>query len=82
MTVTVDFDDALRAKLGGPQALELSATTVHGALIQVAQAYPALHMFNCEGELRSILKIRKNELPVTVKDALADGDTLLLYMGA
>ncbi len=61
--------------------MEVTGRTVHQALFQVARTYPALHMFNCDGELRSILKAVKNGEPATVTDALQDGDILLLSIG-
>ena len=39
--------------------MAVDAVSVHGALVQIARTYPSLHMFNCEGELRSILKVQK-----------------------
>lgn len=41
---------------------------------QVAQAYPAFRMFNCDGELRSILRLRRNGAPAQVGGALAEGE--------
>lgn len=81
MAIKVEFDENVRRKIGGAEGMAVEAASVHGALIQVARTYPALHMFNCEGELRSILKVQKNGQPATVRDDLADGDTLRLYMG-
>lgn len=81
MTITVEFDDKIRQKIGGAERLDVTATTVHGALIQVARTYPALHMFNCEGELRSILRVTRNGQPAAAGEALAEGDALRLGMG-
>ncbi len=82
MAIKVEFSDALRQWVGEMTDMETSAQTVHQALFAVARAYPALHMFNCEGELRSILRFRKNGEPAKVTDALVDGDTVQLTVGA
>ena len=82
MAVKVEFDDKLQQWVGKMQDMEVSAPTVHQALFQVARAYPALHMFNCEGELRSILRFTKNGQPAQVTDALGEGDTVQLSVGA
>jgi len=80
MTVNVEFDEKV-AKLAGGGAAGMSvqdptALTVQTALMQVGRTYPSLHLFNCEGELRSSIKLTRNGQPVTVTDPLADGDTL------
>lgn len=81
MAITVEFNEKVSRMIGGAEGMAVDAVSVHGALIQVARTYPALHMFNCEGELRSILKVQKNGESATVRDELSDGDTLRLYMG-
>ena len=81
MAIKVEFSDKLRQWIGDTQDLEVSAETVHQALFQVARAYPSLHMFNCEGELRSILRFTRNGHPAKVTDALHDGDTVQLTVG-
>ena len=50
MAVKVEFSDKLREWVGAMEDMEVSAATVHQALFAVARAYPALHMFNCEGD--------------------------------
>ena len=82
MAVKVEFSDKLREWVGAMEDMEVSASTVHQALFAVARAYPALHMFNCEGELRSILKFTRNGQPAKVADPLTDGDTVQLTAGA
>ena len=82
MAIKVEFTDKLRQWVGEMQDMEVSAQTVHQALFAVARAYPALHMFNCEGELRSILRFEKNGQPAQVTDPLEDGDTVQLTVGA
>jgi hypothetical protein len=82
MAITVSFDEKLRARLGGAESMELaSATTVHGVLLQVGKAYPALHMFNCDGELRGTLKVRRDGQFVAVTEPVQDGETLELVLG-
>jgi len=80
MTVRVDFDDRLREK-SGVAGLDVTATTIHGALFEIAKAYPVFHMFNCDGELRGILKVERNGQPAVVSETLAEGDHLRLYLG-
>ena len=82
MAVTVEFGDSLRARLGGAEDMEVAAGTVHSALIRVAQSYPSLHLFNCEGELRSILRLHKNGQPAAAAETLQDGDRLMLSLSA
>ena len=82
MAIKVEFSDKLRQWVGEMQDMEVSAQTVHQALFAVARAYPALHMFNCEGELRSILRFTRNGQPAKVTDPLQDGDTVQLTVGA
>ncbi len=81
MTIPIEFDDRLTEIAGGATGLEVSAASVHGALIQVAKAHPAFRMFNCDGELRSILRVARNGAPAAIGDALAEGDTLKLSLG-
>ena len=45
MTIPVEFDETVSRWAGGTTGMEVNATSVHGALIQVAKAYPAFHMF-------------------------------------
>ena len=82
MAVKVEFSDKMREWVGAMEDMEVSAQTVHQALFAVARAYPALHMFNCEGEMRSILRFTKNGQPAKVTDTLAEGDTVQLSVGA
>lgn len=81
MTIPVEFDETVSRWAGGASGMEVKAASVHAALIQVAKAYPAFHMFNCDGELRGILRIQCNGESVTVADPLAEGDTLRLSVG-
>ena len=81
MTIPIEFDDRLIELADGATGLEVNATSVHGALIQVAKAHPKFRMFNCDGELRSILRVHRNGAPATIGDALAEGDALRLSLG-
>lgn len=81
MAIKVEFDEKVSQMIGGAEGMAVDAASVHGALIQIARTYPSLHMFNCEGELRSILKVQMNGQPATVRDELNDGDTLRLLIG-
>ncbi len=81
MTIPIEFDDRLTQIAGGATGLTVNAASVHGALVQVAKAYPAFRMFNCDGALRSILRVHRSGAPAQVGDALAEGDTLRLSLG-
>ena len=78
MAVTVTFDDRLRQRLGDIQQIDVDAKTVHAALMLVSKTYPVLHLLNCDGELRSIVRFAKNGSPVSVTAEVADGDTIAL----
>lgn len=81
MAVRVDFNEALRRRLGDVEGITVDAATVHAALIEVAMAYPALHMFNCEGELRGTLKVRRDGEVIPVSEPLPDGSRIELGLG-
>jgi len=81
MAVTVIFDDKLRLKLGDLEQIEVDAKTIHGALLTVSKTYPVLHLLNCDGDLRSIVKFHKNGNPAKVTEEVADGDTIGLSIG-
>ena len=82
MPITIQFDEKIRQKVGAPETMEVTAETIQYALFQVAAAYPGLHMFNCEGELRSILHFAKNGEPAQLTVSTADGDKVQLSMSA
>ncbi len=74
MIIPIEFDERLSHMAGGASGLDVSATSVHRALIQVAKAYPTFRMFNCDGELRSILRIARNGFaPTNAEFALSPG---------
>ena len=81
MTIPIEFDDRLSELADGAAGLEVNATSVHGALIQVAKAHPKFRMFNCDGELRSILRVHRNGSPAAIGDPLVEGDLLRLSLG-
>lgn len=81
MQVTVTFDSKLSQKIGSKSVVQVTAATVHEALFEVAVLYPALHLFNCDGELRSILRFAKNGTAVAVTEAVLDGDIIGLSIG-
>ena len=80
-TIPIESDDRLTELAGGATGLEVNATSVHGALIQVAKAHPKFRMFNCDGELRSILRVHCKGAPAAIGDTLAKGDALRLSLG-
>ena len=81
MAVRVEFNEALRQRLGGAAGVTVEAATVHAALIAVATAYPALHLFNCDGDLRGTLKVRRGGELIPVSDPLPEGDQIELGLG-
>ena len=81
MTIRVQFDENVRALAGGPSEIQVTGQTVLDALIQVARAYPSLHLFNCEGELRRIIRVQRNGQPTALTEVLQEDDTLRLYTG-
>lgn len=78
MAIRVQFDGKISSLAGGASETEVAGGTVREALFQVARAFPALHLFNCEGELRRIIRVRRNGEPAELTDAVQDGDTLRL----
>jgi hypothetical protein len=80
MTIRVHFDAALSRMAGGASEAQVTGQTVRDALFQVARAFPALHLFNCEGELRRIVRVLHGSdgRPAALADVLTDGDTLRL----
>ena len=81
--VSVQFDEKLSTLAGGAGGLRVPAPaqTVRDVLILVARAFPALHLFNCEGELRRIVRVERNGQPAVLPEAVQDGDTLRLSVG-
>lgn len=82
MIVRVQFDAAVGSIAGATEAV-VSAETIHEALIAISRAFPPLQgrLMNCEGELRSVFRLKRNNAPAGGNDLLADGDTLLLEAG-
>ena len=83
MTISVQLDGKLSQLAGGVSGTRVStpAQTIRDALIQVARMFPSLHLFNCEGELRRIVRVQRNGQPAALSDAIQDGDLLLLSTG-
>ncbi len=83
MAIKVQLDEKLSRMAGGATETELAAQkTVREALLLAARAFPSLHLFNCEGELRGIVRVRRNDAPADLSESLEDGDTLLLHVAA
>lgn len=81
MAVTVEFDQRVSELAGGAAGMPVTAPTVREALFQVARHFPALRLFNCEGELRSIMRVRRGGAPVALADPVQDGETVRLGIG-
>ncbi|MGD0912801.1 MAG: MoaD/ThiS family protein [Terracidiphilus sp.] len=82
--MTIFIPTPLRALAGGSKALEVSATTVAGALDELTAAYPDLkkHLFNEQGKVRLFVNLylndedvrylpQKEDSPVTATDTLS-----------
>lgn len=82
MAYPVEFDNTVAQWAGGETGTQASGSTVQEALFQVARSYPSFRLFNCEGELRSIVKVSRNDVPAKLDEPLVDGDTLRLSVGA
>ena len=80
MAVTVQLDSKLAALAGGTGEIDVSADTVGAAVAQIVRAHPALQsrLLNCEGEIRSIVRVTRNGAPTTAEDPVHDGDTVRL----
>ncbi len=81
MAIHVSFDEKVQSLAGGAAGVDVAGATVQTALFQVARQYPGLHMFNCEGEMRSVLKVERNGEKAELSEPVADGDRLRLYVG-
>lgn len=82
--MTIFIPTPLRALAGGNKSLEVSATTVAGALDGLTATYPDLkkHLFNEEGKLRAFVNLylndedvrylpQKEDSPVSATDTLS-----------
>lgn len=87
MTIHVEFDGKVSQLAKGATGMDVTAAgdalTVHAALLQVARYHPGLHLFNCDGEMRGALKVKRDPdgPPIAVRETLADGDRLWLVVG-
>ncbi|MFZ0305608.1 MAG: MoaD/ThiS family protein [Terracidiphilus sp.] len=81
--MTIFIPTPLRALAGGNKSLEVSATTVAGALDELTSTYPELkkHLFNEQGKIRAFVNLYLNDedvryLPQKEESAVGAGDTL------
>ncbi len=81
MTIHVQFDPKVQEKAGGSAGQTVAAQTVREALSQVARQYPALRLFNCEGEMRSVFHVRRDDADTALDSPAHDGETLMLALG-
>lgn len=82
MPVTIEFDETIGRLAGGATELQVDGKSVQDVLVQVARQYASLRLFNCEGEMRSIVRVTRDGAPVALADAVADGDRLRLAVKA
>ena len=75
----------LRVYTGGLETVDVTATTVNGAVAALTAAHPeiAQHLFNKEGKLRSFVNVYLNDddiryLPAKEESATGDGDELTI----
>ncbi len=81
MTVQVQFDPQVQEKAGGAFGVTATAATVREALYQVARQHPSLRLFNCEGEMRSVFRIRRGNADAALDAPVQEGDSLVLGLG-
>jgi hypothetical protein len=82
MTIQIIFDAQVQQKIGGSAGQTVTAATTLEALYQVARQHPSLRLFNCEGEMRSVYKIFRENAPLALDAPVQEGDTVLLSLGA
>jgi hypothetical protein len=82
MTIQVLFDTQVQQKVGGSTGQTVTAATAREALYQVARQHPSLRLFNCEGEMRSVYKIFRENAPLALDATMQEGDSVLLSLGA
>jgi hypothetical protein len=63
---------------GGEPTAQIEARTVREAMFKTSALFPSLRLVNCEGAVRSIIKVYLNGQPADLDDSLTDGDELLL----
>ena len=87
MAVAIELNPRLAEMVGGAESLSVDAATVKDAVIALARIHRGIgaRVFNCEGELRSVLKIEVNGQPVPADQAgsaaVSHGDTIRLSLG-
>ncbi len=82
MAVRIQFDPSMARLATGLEELEVPPGTIKEALVAVARRFPLLQsrLFNCEGEMRTIVRLRRNGEPADAAGQVSDGDTLLLTL--
>ena len=72
MAIRVEFDEAVSRPAGGAAGIDVEgAATVLGAS-------PSLYTFNCYGEVRSALRVTKDEQLIAMTTAVRDRDRIRL----
>jgi adenylyltransferase/sulfurtransferase len=81
--MTIFIPTPLRPYAGGKDSVEVSATTIAGALAELTAAHPELrkHLFNAEGKLRAFVNVYLNDedvryLPAKEATEVSAADTL------
>lgn len=81
--MTIYIPTPLRVYAGGKDEVEVSASTVSGALSELTTTFPELrkHLFNDEGKLRAFVNVYLNDedvryLPEKNETAVKTTDTL------
>jgi adenylyltransferase/sulfurtransferase len=81
---TLRIPTPLRPYAEGAGQIEVQATTVSGAMMELTNTYPALkkHLFTEEGELRAYVNLFLNDEDIRhlegVETKLTDGDRLMI----
>jgi len=83
LAITLQLNPKL-AELAGVDSVEVDAATVQDAVIALAKAHRPVgaRIFNCEGELRSVVKVEVNgeatPASAATRTVLKDGDVVRL----
>lgn len=81
MAIHVEFDGKVIEWANGANGIDVDGATIQEALYKVSKAYPSFRMFNCDGELRSILKVKRGTEQADLKAVALEGETLTLSVG-
>lgn len=82
MAVAIELNSKLADLAGGVEKLEVEAATLQDAVVALAKLHRPIgaRIFNCEGSLRSIVRVEVNGEAVRTEDAssvkLSDGDVV------